>query len=353
MKKAFRTLISNKSDLQQCSSILRSCPQIAIDIEAMKGDDTMGEVSLIQFAGLGRETLMYGEKPKIYLVDALAMKNDEVSEQLGPLLESPTSLKLFYDSRGDSKVLSEQFGIEIPNSHKIDIQLMVAADRWTKWGCPHRLTLDKALEDIGIPLSSASVKEQMVSGNDIWKDRPLTEELLDYAASGVENLFALWRSKSSYHETALRLGARHANIQTDEVNTVKKEWLREIVGPPGVCTNCNQPGHEPKACQLVKTCSYCGMSGHREESCFKRPGQKQVLTCTYCNAIGHTEEHCYAKGKVLICAHCGEKGHILKFCRHRNPCEKCGKFGHTAKQCRNPPKVNKPELFDGSKARNA
>eukprot|EP01060_Flectonema_neradi_P010501 TRINITY_DN17591_c0_g1_i1.p1 TRINITY_DN17591_c0_g1~~TRINITY_DN17591_c0_g1_i1.p1 ORF type:complete len:377 (+),score=68.02 TRINITY_DN17591_c0_g1_i1:48-1133(+) len=351
MKQASRRLICSLSELKQCRQELLRCPQVAVDIEALKGEaGCLGKASLIQFAGMSRETLMLGDKPATYIVDVLSMNNDQISEHLGPVLESPTSLKLFYDHRGDSKVLYEQFDIKVPNTHKIDIQLMVTIDRWLKWGCPHRLTLDKALHQLGVEPPPPNLKKRMSSGEEVWQQRPLDEELIEYAASGVESLFALWRANSKYHEMALRLGARHINLnESDEINTVKKEWLREIVGPPGACTNCNQPGHEPDACQLVKVCSYCGKFGHREETCFQKPNQKDVLKCTLCNAIGHTAQHCYAKGKVvLICSHCGEKGHNLKFCRHRIPCEKCGKYGHLTKNCRNHSgAVTKPRTIFG------
>ena len=107
-----------------------------------------------------------------------------------------------------------------------------------------------------------------------------------------------------------------------------------------MCQICNKDGHETKDCKNKLWCSYCKMSGHSLEKCFKAQRNSKTelqnnITCQLCNRQGHTALYCFGMQECQICK---KRGHIAKDCffnktTNQIMCQLCNKQGHSADRC--------------------
>lgn len=179
---------------------------MAIDSEGVDLGQPGGSLSLIQIAA---------RKPgssglSIYIVDVTLLDwrafhhridpSNPSSPSLKSLLESQEVTKLLFDARSDASALSRQFNVRLRGCY--DLQLAEVAVRQMKSpGAGWLMGLDKALGSC-LP-ATAAMNEDLLWGSQvsktyhqsgkmqIWKERPLSEELLQYAAADVRYLHKL------------------------------------------------------------------------------------------------------------------------------------------------------------------
>ena len=199
-------LIETNSRLKEMLKILSSSDCMAIDCEGVDLGQLGGQLSLIQIA-----TRKPGSKAlSIYIVDVTLLDwrafhhrldpSDESSPSLKSLLESTEVTKLIFDARSDASALSRQFNVRLKGAY--DLQLAeVAARQMKSSGASWLMGLDKAL---GTCLTAtAAMNEDLIWGGhvsktyhqsgkmEVWKERPLSEEMLHYAAADVRYLHSL------------------------------------------------------------------------------------------------------------------------------------------------------------------
>ena len=357
-------VVSTLDALTKCISHVHSAGQLCLDIEALRPPvDTphiLGKISTVQLHAVHRGTMIARDGPTkepTYVIDMLALQREggRARDLLKEMLEREHQMKLLYDMRGDFRALQTQMDITLPRVPTVDVQLMQVAQRWVEHGSNHRFTLSAALRDsCGFSEEEVSnmlmMKQAFRDKADIWEERPLTQSVLEYAASGAALLPMLWAKLAPFHDNGKTLSRRvraqllsNAASPEEELGIVNKEWLWEVVGPPGKCAKCGVSGHSPDVCKRTH-CDFCGQSGHTIEACSLKlkadalrdaagkPQHKKVLICGFCNAEGHDEDHCFKKNPPK-CANCGERGHTIRSCRKLVPCWKCGKTGHTPQNC--------------------
>ncbi|XP_067947535.1 uncharacterized protein [Watersipora subatra] len=196
-----RILVETMEEVEKAIKDLKEHSLLSVDCEGVNlGRD--GELCLLQVA----------TSSKIYLFDIVALKEMAFSAGLKDILESSTITKLFYDCREDCNALKYQYNVEV-----------------------------KGCESLG------NQKEKMhkafTADSSLWKKRPISDELLTYAATGA------YRKGSPYFRTARlperiipevsRVGSR-LNIKPfpDTGDICKSCNWKTIVRPDGQCMRC-------------------------------------------------------------------------------------------------------------------
>lgn len=90
------------------------------------------------------------------------------------------------------------------------------------------------------------------------------------------------------------------------------------------CQLCNKPGHMAKQCNTIKICQLCNQAGHTADRCFMRT--KSLVNCQVCSQPGHTACDCpllkrQGEGNKIdsgdVCHYCKKPGHMIADCRKR------------------------------------
>lgn len=147
-----------------------------------------GQITLIQIAVMPPSDSV-AVIPKIYIFDIL-LNPEFLNGSLKELLESEKIIKVIHDARNDSSALFFQYGIKLANI--FDTQVSHAVIQQQNTGRPaykaKYVSLNMLLEMYGGPASNPK-KEQMKKfyrkDQKYWSHRPLTDEMVYYAAFDV------------------------------------------------------------------------------------------------------------------------------------------------------------------------
>ncbi|XP_067947533.1 uncharacterized protein [Watersipora subatra] len=197
-------LVETVGKVETAIKDLREHSLLSVDCEGVRlGRE--GELCLLQVA----------TSSKIYLFDIVALKEKAFSTGLKDILESSTITKLLYDCREDCNALKYQYDVEVK-------------------GCGF----------------SGYQKEKMhkafAADDSLWTKRPLSTELLTYAATG-----AYWRD-SPYFRTA-RLPER---IIPEVSKLGSKLTFTPFPDTGDICRSCNwktivRPSRQCRRCYLI------------------------------------------------------------------------------------------------------
>ncbi|MFO1392115.1 MAG: ribonuclease D [Agitococcus sp.] len=161
-------LITEQQRFNELLPIWASAKTLALDTEFMRVNTFNPQIALIQLK----------HQNTIYLIDPTAC--DTVAWGLGEVLANPNCLKIVHACSEDIEVLFHTY----PNAkinHIFDTQIALAF-----LGYGLQVGYQKALKDLlDIDISKAETRSD-------WLARPLSEEQLQYAASDVEYLPALY-----------------------------------------------------------------------------------------------------------------------------------------------------------------
>ena len=180
-------IVSNSREAEEIvtslmkSSLVDGIPTLAIDLEGVnlgKG----GSVTIVQLASMNRQ---------VYLFDVLQAP-DMMEKVLKPMLESSSVLKILHDCKNDSCAL--HFNHRVTLEHVFDTQVAHAVIQQQESGkAAYKLksgSLNALVELYGkglLPINSKkdSMKKVYRRNPRFWAQRPLTQEMILYAAADV------------------------------------------------------------------------------------------------------------------------------------------------------------------------
>lgn len=180
---------------------LLQCPAVAVDLEGVELCRT-GKICLLQIAFKDHQNPRGG--CKTYLFDVLSIGTQQAFATLKPLLESTSVSKVMFDVRADSDALQHQCGIRLRNAYDLQVLYMRKfGDRNDAHLKGFKVALGELYRSGGITLFELQAVQRAKDcghalfarelGGDprSWEKRPLTDQLLMYAASDVEYLLAM------------------------------------------------------------------------------------------------------------------------------------------------------------------
>ncbi|XP_063447958.1 piRNA biogenesis protein EXD1-like [Mytilus trossulus] len=135
-----------------------------------------------------------GTKDMVYLIDVLKIGDSVFDDGLRSILENNTIEKLMFDCREDADALFHLHKVNLDGV--LDVQLLELSNRIYRNGYTILGSLEKCLQNFLSDDTLLRLKKQgretMLNTNNIWKDRPLSESMLKYAAVDVLALFKLY-----------------------------------------------------------------------------------------------------------------------------------------------------------------
>lgn len=196
-------LVDDVTAARRACDALTRCPRVAVDIEG------------IDLCRAGAVCLLQAATPEMttYVFDICALGRAAFDRGgLKELLENKTTEKIVYDGRADADALFHQFGVDLAKGRYCDVQYLYCQR--------HCDAGDPFLRGLGAAMSSAywlSAGERVrlervkVAGKrlfapeaggsyEVWRQRPLSEALLAYAAADVVHLHemaARWQPAGS------------------------------------------------------------------------------------------------------------------------------------------------------------
>ncbi|GMH38103.1 hypothetical protein BSKO_05987 [Bryopsis sp. KO-2023] len=201
-RRTARMLVDTRDSLLQCLRDLETCMSAK---DAVAAIDCEG-VNLCRHGKLCTLQIRCRDGAQTYVIDVVTLTSDAFSISLESgfsiksMLEDRDSLKLLFDPRNDSDALYHQFGVFPQNVFCLQLA-EVAHRRATGKVVNYVMGLDKMIRG-AVKMSAeklahlAEVKNQgkrlfapEVGGSyEVWVNRPLCAELVEYAACDVEYL---------------------------------------------------------------------------------------------------------------------------------------------------------------------
>jgi len=164
----------------QASQVLSKECVIGVDCEGVNLSKT-GQLCCVQIS--------IQHPPTVYIVDMLS--KEPSTDWLKPILEAQDKLKILHDGRKDAEALFYQHKIRLVNT--IDTQVMFSLYE-KSCGIPtRRVSLAKLLDHykLGGRKVKDLVHKMIEKNNSYWATRPMTPEMIEYAAGDVSCLFDL------------------------------------------------------------------------------------------------------------------------------------------------------------------
>jgi hypothetical protein len=170
---------------------LRNAGLVAFDMEGVNLGKKDGRLTLLQVAR---------DDHTVFCFDVLKLGGAELFSLLGPLLGSPNVIKLCFDCRMDGDVLWRQFRVRLRRVYDIQVLytllFQARTDRFLK-GLAHVLQVPGVLpgahmldQVLGTKLR---MKKLMAAQEDLFLQRPIAGDLLEYCGADVSCLLRMHR----------------------------------------------------------------------------------------------------------------------------------------------------------------
>ena len=164
---------------------------VAFDMEGVQLGQKHGRLTLLQVAR---------DEHTVFCFDVLKLGGAELFDLLGPILGSPRIIKLCFDCRVDGDVLWRQYGVRLSSVYDIQVLytllFQARSDRFLK-GLAHVLQvpgifpgaqmLDQVLG------TKRRMKSLMAAQEDLFMQRPIAGDLLEYCGADVSCLLRMHR----------------------------------------------------------------------------------------------------------------------------------------------------------------
>ena len=179
-------LVATWEEAVAACAILKTCSLLALDMEGARLGKH-GQTSLLQLAT---------SDARVYIFDVLAL-GPALFAELAPILKDGAIIKLCYDCRCDADALFFLHGILPEGLYDLQIAYTML---FQACGDPFLKGLHKALAAPGVlgasrhkgVLEKKLRTKQMCDFGVIMMQRPLSSEILEYCASDVAHLFAMY-----------------------------------------------------------------------------------------------------------------------------------------------------------------
>lgn len=172
----------------------------------------------------------------VFLFDICSLGASAFNAGLRELLESPKFMKVFQDARQDADALYWQFGVNVRSI--LDTQIADAIIRYKQWhNASFVLSLPKLLSkycpEHTIAARVGDIKkatnEQVNSCPELWRERPLSPALIEYAAIDVCVLLPLWAEMKVALKTAMKcLEDTHVEATVMSLSEVYAESFKQL-----------------------------------------------------------------------------------------------------------------------------
>lgn len=156
--------VGSATELDRLLGVLRDAPLVAIDTEADSLHSYFDKVCLMQITAAGED----------WIVDPLA---HFPMDPFGAILRDPSIVKVFHGADYDLRILNRDFGFEIHNLR----DTMICAQLLGYSGIGLAALLDR---HFGVQVNKAHQRAD-------WSQRPLTPDMLRYAANDTHYLAEL------------------------------------------------------------------------------------------------------------------------------------------------------------------
>jgi len=176
--------IANRRAARELCDKLLQMPQMGLDTEG---------VCLGRFGRLC--VLQIATPSQAFLCDAL---QDGVVDELKAAFESSDVVKIMHDCREDSAALFNQYGVNLRSVY--DTQVAHRLLRPLETNLSFAYLIEQHLGDTE-PEYCKEIKLQMGEGQ-LWRQRPLSENVVRYAIHGVYHLLPLYHALSSFQEAS-------------------------------------------------------------------------------------------------------------------------------------------------------
>ena len=169
--------------IEEIRKAIQKGETIAVDCEGVTLS-RFGSVTLINIAVRGQ----------VYLIDVLKIGNTAYDGGLRSILEDKSIQKLMFDCREDADALEHLHNVRLDGV--LDVQLLEVKNRIRQTGYTKIRSLKHCLELFVSDKTMLEVKlkgrSSMYQDNELWKKRPLSEDILKYASIDVIALFKLY-----------------------------------------------------------------------------------------------------------------------------------------------------------------
>ena len=184
-------LVDTAELLAGALTMLSACSEVAFDAEMHSFRSYYGITCTLQLCGRHRDTQGLLAKPTtpIYVLDCIALWAI-LPNTLNKIFADPTILKIGFAVAGDVMCLYRDFGLILVNAVCLQIGTELA-------GNGSNLGLTELLRNLGCPTELVDVVsdgKQNLRSQD-WRTRPLTAEMLEYAAGDVLHLIPAYHLK--------------------------------------------------------------------------------------------------------------------------------------------------------------
>ncbi|XP_063447946.1 piRNA biogenesis protein EXD1-like [Mytilus trossulus] len=154
--------------------------------DKIKDDNTIAlDCEGVDLSRFGCVTMFnVGTKDMVYLIDVLKIGDSVFDDGLRSILENNTIEKLMFDCRENADALFHLHKVNLDGV--LDVQLFELSNRIYRNGYTILGSLEKCLQkflsDDTLLRLKKQGRETMLNTTNIWKDRPLSESMLKYAA---------------------------------------------------------------------------------------------------------------------------------------------------------------------------
>jgi hypothetical protein len=216
-------LVDSRDTLTTAAHALSTHDRIAFDTEGVNLSRT-GDLTIATMQGLGG--VVQKESP-IYIIDVLVLTSEKVFSKESPsirsILEDSSVTKVTFDCRSDSDALYHQHGVSLVGA--FDLQIFDQAVRIhkgelppkrnefiCKGGIPFLPSMEKVVQRYSIETSVQKSRAPHLANMNVWKQRPLTTESIEYAANDVHIIKRLLQemTKSEVSDILMQRTVEHS-----------------------------------------------------------------------------------------------------------------------------------------------
>jgi len=181
-------LVDDTEKLAFVSSLLQNEKILAVDCEGTNLS-RHGKVCLLQIA----------TESETFLVDVLSLGQDTFKHGIDRILQDNRIVKVMHDCRADSDALFHQYSVKLANVYDLQTAHALHQKVSESWAPKNRASLVDLVKahapQEGTALAyKTNLRPQYKDNPAIWEQRPLSQQLINYACADVRMMFPIYSS---------------------------------------------------------------------------------------------------------------------------------------------------------------